>query len=197
MVIKIFFGLLLLGGFIYTLFALYIFSLRNLQAGETTDTAIVLGARSYIHGQYNPCLVSRVEAAISLLHDGKVRNLLFSGGTDKEDNKNEAEVMKKMAIERGIGEEKILLEKASTSTYENLLYAQALVKEHNIPSITIVTESFHMARVRLVAKSLGINAEYEAVQNSPCWNIKKPLSLNFLKEPVLIIYYLLTGKIHA
>lgn len=45
---------------------------------------------------YNPCVVARVNQAVSLYKNGYAPKILMSGGNDKEDNANEAETMKKI-----------------------------------------------------------------------------------------------------
>ena len=53
----------------------------------------------------------------------------MSGGADKEDNANEAESMRKIAIEAGIPSEDILIENKSTSTYENFAFSKRYYKK--------------------------------------------------------------------
>jgi vancomycin permeability regulator SanA len=159
------------------------------------DVGIVLGAKSYKGKEYNPCLVSRVNTGVSRYSQGRVVYLLFSGGDDREDRVNESETMKKIAIERGVAENAILLEKQSTSTYENLVNSQKIMKERGLEKAIIISEPFHMARARLIGRTLGIQAEYMASADSPCWNRWTYFSRYFLKEPITIMYYVVTGKI--
>src|SRR5690606_34280673 len=48
------------------------------------DAALVLGNRAWLDGAPNPCLASRVEAAVALARGGLVRQLVMSGGEDSE-----------------------------------------------------------------------------------------------------------------
>lgn len=52
----------------------------------------------------NPCLVARVNHAVMLYKAGLAPKILMSGGTDKETNVNEAEIMKNIAVQAGIPE---------------------------------------------------------------------------------------------
>ena len=90
--------------------------------------------------------------------------------------------------------EQIILEKDSTSTYENMLNSQKIMKEKDIRSVLIITEPFHAARVGLVAEKLGLDYTISPAIESPCWRWKY-FSKYFLKEPFAIIAYKLQGKL--
>lgn len=156
-----------------------------------SDTILVLGARSYIAQKYNPCLVARLQHAADLYQSGYAQRIIVSGGKDKENGVSEAEVMKKILESYHVPASAIQEEKAATSTYENFLYAQKLLKERGARSSIIVTESFHMARASLVADHLNLTHTNSPVSDSPC---SKRFTY-FLKEPLAILVYLLQGKL--
>lgn len=56
----------------------------------------------------------------------------FFRGNDGKDGTNEAQAMKEMALYLGVSEEDILLEPASTSTYENLLFSEKFSPQNNL-----------------------------------------------------------------
>ncbi len=149
------------------------------------------------HPHYNPCVLARVDHAVSLYKEGFASKILMSGGTDKETNANEAETMKKMAMESGVPETDILLEKESTSTYENLLLSQKIISNAHLSSVIIVTEPYHNARADLVAAKLGYKYALSPTMTSPCWNDKNLFAnWNFLKrEALALIAYKLIHKI--
>lgn len=191
---KIILKFLSLGIGAYVFLAIYVARFTSPLLPGKTDTAIVLGAKSYIDHKYNPCLVSRVNAGVFLYNKKFVSKLILSGGIDKEDNANEAKTMEKIAIEKGASPDGLILESESTSTYENLLNSARIMKKNNFKNATLVTEPFHIARALLTAKSLGIETNYYPDSDSPCWK-EKYFSKYFLKEPVAIMYYVITGKI--
>jgi uncharacterized SAM-binding protein YcdF (DUF218 family) len=192
---KILIIVLIIFSLVYLALAFFVAGSVDVDTDRTADAALVLGAKSYRGGGYNPCLVSRVLRAVELYKDMQVLRLVLSGGTDSEDGRNEAEMMREIAVQNGVREEDVVLERESTSTYENLLLSRKIMQKEHIESVVIVSEPFHMARIRLVSESLGLNASYSAAVDSPCWTRWKYLSRYFLKEPFSIIYYLLMGKI--
>ena len=160
-----------------------------------SDAILVLGARSYINGTYNPCLKARVDHAVDLYKKGYAHTIIVTGGNDTEDNVNEATTMQKIAIEDGAKKQDILLERHATSTYENLAFSKAVLKKNKLNLIIIVTEPFHITRASLVANKLQYTYTVSPATNSPCWIHNKYLTKYFLKEPIAISIYKLQNKL--
>ncbi len=179
----------------YISLASYIATKAEIDTKTKSEVILVLGARSYIDGKYNQCLEARVAHAAALYKSGYASKVLMSGGDDSEDNVNEAETMKKIAVERGVLAADILLEKAATSTYENFTLSQEILKENTLNSVIIVTEPFHMVRASLVAEKLNYNYTFSPAQENSCWLPNKYLTTYFLKEPVAIMQYKLQNKL--
>lgn len=143
------------------------------------------------HPQYNSCLVSRINQGVSLYKNRYATKILMSGGTDKGDNANEAEIMKKIAIAAGIPEADILVEKESTSTYENLAFSQKILNKAALHSAIIVTDPSTSARAGLVASKLHYTYSLSPDINTPCSHQSDYL----IKEPLAVIGYFLLGRI--
>lgn len=179
----------------YFFFAAYV-ALHLYPTPHPADTAIVLGAGSYHGDVYNPCLVSRVSQAVNHYNQNLVSTIIMSGGDDIKYHTNEAATMSLIAQEQGMPVSEILLEPQSTSTYENLLYSQQLMRQHGLSSALIVTEPFHIARSILISKSINLDASFSSAADSPCWTTRKFLSRFFIREPLVIGYYILKGHIN-
>lgn len=150
------------------------------------------------HPRLNPCLVARIDHAVSLYKNHYAPKILMSGGNDKEDNVNEAEIMKKIAIEAGIPEADILMEKKSTSTYENFALSKKILDKAGSRSVIIVTDPYHNARAELVASKLQYRYSSSPVVESPCWDQdkNKPFTnRDSRREALALIAYKLLGKI--
>jgi uncharacterized SAM-binding protein YcdF (DUF218 family) len=158
---------------------------------------IVLGARSYIDGKPNPCLVARVEEAASLASLIKgTPTIILSGGNDIEDGANEAETMYTVLSSRIHRPATILIEGESTSTYENILYSKKLISGDRYRSFAIVTEPFHVYRANLVAQKQGlIPSVIIGASQSPCWQRWKGFSRYTFREIPALIKYKLMGYI--
>jgi uncharacterized SAM-binding protein YcdF (DUF218 family) len=182
-------------GIFYLLVAIYVGNVANKDTRSKSDVILVLGAKTLYGNTYNSCLVSRVTHAVDLYKAKYAPKILFSGGTDREDNINEAKTMKKLAIALGVPSEDILLETRSTSTYENILFSQKILRSLHLKSVILVTDPFHSARAELVSKKLGLSFGISPAATSICWLDFKYFSPFFLKEPIAIIKYKLENKL--
>ncbi len=180
---------------LYLFLALYVAKSTNQDTKTRSDAILVLGAKSFHGNSYNPCLVSRVKHAAELYKAKYAPKIIVSGGRDREDNVNESETMKKIAISHGVYSKDILLEPTATSTYENLLFSQKILKLNNLNSVIIVTEPFHIARSSLVAERLNLKYTVSSATESSCWLPWKYFSFYFLKEPFAVILYKIQNKL--
>ena len=180
---------------LYTALVFYIGKNASSETKVRSDVILVLGAKSYHGNSYNPCLVYRVSHAVDLYKARYAPKILVSGGFDKEDHVSEAGTMKKIAIKLGASPNDILLETLSSSTYENFLFSQKLLKSSGLNSVIIVTEPFHVARASLVADKLGIKYTISSASTSPCWLPWKYFSFYFLKEPLAVLLYKIQNKL--
>lgn len=150
----------LLAGVIWVVFCLYqIMSIErnsaaNLSYSEPADVGIVLGAAMW-GDEPSPGLQERLDLALSDYEAGKFEKLILTGGLDAPGNKyTEAEGMANFLLSEGVPEEALILENEATSTYENLLFSQKLMEEHDLSSAVIVTHTYHGNRAYEVAKML-------------------------------------------
>ncbi len=192
---------------LYVALLLYIGNRAEQDTKVKSDVILVLGERAIggttcvgpicqkigfvPHPQYSPCLVARIDQAVSLYKNGYAPKILMSGGNDKESNVNEAETMKKIATEAGVPEADILMEKESTSTYENLSFSQKILNKVGLHSVIIVTDPSANARAGLVASKLHYKYSLSPAINTPCSHPDE----FFLREPLAIIAYKLLNKI--
>lgn len=179
--------------FAYLLIAIH----ATYDSARTSDVIMILGEESYWGEAYNPCLVARVNHGVALYKQGYAPKLLMSGGYDEnKPQHNEAETMKKIAIARGVPEKDILLEKRSTSTYENMIFSRPILQEHQLSSILLVTAPFHSPRAAwTAAKQLDQPVAVSPSLINPCWQQHTYLSRYMLREPVALIYYVLHGRL--
>jgi uncharacterized SAM-binding protein YcdF (DUF218 family) len=166
--------------------------------GRAADAALVLGNRAYRDGKPNPCLTGRVDAAIVLARAGLVRQLVLSGGVDKEDGRIEAEVMQQHARSSGY-EGTLLLEPVSQSTRENLSMSRAVLQAAGVKSVIIVSEPYHLWRVQRLAQAAGFDrlfdVQYAAAPTS-CWQRWGMVFKGALREPLAIVNNAANGYLH-
>lgn len=128
------------------------------------DYLIVLGG-GLLGDEVTPLLASRIDKAIEFYHSQKDKNvsppkIIMSGGQGPDEKIPEALAMKNYALEKGIPEENLLMEKQSVSTEENLKFSNHLIKQHSEiedPKVLFFTTNYHVLRAGILAKSFGYN----------------------------------------
>jgi uncharacterized SAM-binding protein YcdF (DUF218 family) len=153
------------------------------------DAALILGSRAYLDGKPNPCLTGRVDTAIALAKAGGVKQLVFSGGVDKEDGRIEADVMHAHALGLGFAGP-MLLEPASTSTRLNLSLSRPLLQAAGVRSVVIVSEPYHLWRIERLVRMSGFDQTFDvqyAAASTSCWRRWGMLFKGALREPAAII----------
>ncbi|GIP24683.1 YdcF family protein [Paenibacillus sp. J22TS3] len=152
------------------------------------DYVIILG--SGLKGtELSLTLKQRLDASLPYLNQHKAVPVIVSGGRGPGEDITEAEAMKRYLVDRGISEERILLEDRSTSTKENLLFSKTIIQGRGGKSlkILIVTSDFHMFRAKYIARKLGYNEVYSLAGESPTY--LKPM--NLIREYLAVIKALL------
>ncbi|WP_282935488.1 YdcF family protein [Paenibacillus sp. RC67] len=168
--IKIFFGRLFrfvlavcILGLMWTVYLLWEMESFPDNPQARGDVGIVLGAALWQDAP-SPALKERLNRAVELYRSGQIPRIMVSGGLDTVYSKlTEAEGMRNYLLEQGIPDSAIVMEKKSTSTYENLLYCQTLLEEQGWHSSVIITHRYHAVRAMDIAQFLG----YEQTTASP------------------------------
>lgn len=136
------------------------------QESPPGDCLMILGSKVLSDNRPDLMMVERSKVAFPLITD-ELKAVILTGGTVDE-KKPEAEVLQQILAEKGVKTEKMILEKKSTSTYQNLLYSQPHLASAGCKELDIVSHDFHLARVKMTAERLGIPVNrYVAVESSP------------------------------
>ena len=129
------------------------------------DYILILGCKFRRDGTLTPLLQGRVDRAIAFWKKqrevtGKTAVLVPSGGRGADEPIAEAEAMCRYLLERGIPEDKIILEDRSRNTYQNMEYSKALIG-HGAPGAKVVyaTTNYHVFRSGVWANLAGMPAE--------------------------------------
>lgn len=155
--------------------------------GDTT--VIVLGCK--VRGE-EPSLMlrQRIMAAYRFLEKNPSAMCIVSGGQGADELISEAESMKRVLVEQGISEDRIIMEERSTGTDENIRFSLDKMNEYGIGgSITIVTNDFHQLRAKLIADKYGLES-YSVSARTSLWL----LPTYWLREWFGVCYQVLFGQ---
>lgn len=117
------------------------------------DYIIVLGAQVLEDGP-SAVLRYRLDEAVRYMNENEHTICIVSGGQGYNEPFPEAEGMFHYMKEKGIAEERILLESESSTTEENIRNSSRMIKEG--ASVGIITNDFHVFRALQTAKAQGL-----------------------------------------
>lgn len=98
-------------------------------------------------------LQDRLDKALEYFEAHPDTVIVTSGAQGADEPSAEAAAMRDYLVERGVPAEQILLEERSTNTLENIRYSLDVLAEHGYDvtaDIAVVSNGFHLARVRMI-----------------------------------------------
>lgn len=147
-----------------TVAAIHLYGRRD--EARRADAIVVLGAAQY-DGRPSPVLRSRLDHAIALYRDGRARTIIMTGGVGPGDTVSEAVVGRRYAVRQGVPAEAILTERRGLSTLESMEAVAALMRAREMKSAVLVSDPFHMLRLKLLAVRVGIHGYTSPTRTSP------------------------------
>lgn len=131
---------------------------------QEADIAVVLGNEVLASGKPSARLAARVNCALELYRQKKVKLIMVSGGTGAS-GFDEAVVMASHLQKSGVPESDIIIDSAGINTMATAVNTAKLMRERHIKSAIIVTQYFHIPRTKLAFYMAGIthfSADYPA-----------------------------------
>ncbi len=147
------------------------------------DAIIVLGAAQY-SGRPSPVLRARLDHAIGLWKQGLAPMLVLTGGTGAGDTTSEAAVGKRYAIKQGVPARAIHMETKGRTTMESLQGVADLGELGDHPSVILVSDPFHMLRLSILARRLGMTPLTSPTRTSPISDNRSQVVRYVLSESV-------------
>lgn len=130
---------------------------NNVNSINPMDTMIVLGAKVNKDG-VSKTLKQRLDKAIGYYNQNKDINIIVSGGQGKDEVMTEASAMKNYLVKNGVDEDNIILENKATTTLENIMFSEEIMKDLNLENkALIITSDYHLFRGRFIASILGMD----------------------------------------
>ena len=129
------------------------------------STAVVLGAQVKPWGP-SALLQQRIDAAADFLKENPESAAVVSGGQGKDEPMSEAQSMYENIVKQGVDGSRIYKEDKSVNTKQNIKFSHRIIKENNLnEDITIITDSFHQLRARIIANKLKIRSKISSVNS--------------------------------
>ncbi len=120
------------------------------------DYAVVLGAAVNGNKPF-PILRMRIEKARELYSEKIVSKILLTGAAAPGEE-SEAEVSRKYLLRKGVPSAALEYEEKTTTTFEQIKFLKRFSEGRKV-SFVIVSDKFHLRRVRAMSDFLGLEAE--------------------------------------
>jgi len=126
---------------------------------------VVLGAAQY-NGKPSPVLKARLDHAAQLYADSVAPLIVLTGGVASGDNTSEAEAAAAY-LAKEVPEPALVVLPAGRTTDESIVAAAEWCRGYGITEVVVVSDPFHMLRVRLEARRQGLTAWTSPTRTSP------------------------------
>ena len=130
------------------------------------NAIVVLGAAQYA-GRPSPVLKARLDHALDLWQRHLGQLLIVTGGTGAGDTTSEAAVGRTYAIKHGVPDTVILMETEGRTTSESMRAVAAMLEARGLQTALLVSDPFHMLRLRILARRFGFTPYTSPTQTSP------------------------------
>jgi len=153
-------------------FALWIASATAVLIWSARDEArpahaiVVLGAAQYA-GKPSPVLRARLDHALDLWNRHLASLLILTGGTGAGDTTSEAAVGRNYARKHGVPDSAILVENEGRTTSESMRAVAGMLEVRGLQTALLVSDPFHMLRLRILARRFGFIPYTSPTQTSP------------------------------
>ncbi|MDP9365487.1 MAG: YdcF family protein [Chloroflexota bacterium] len=130
------------------------------------DAIVVLGTAQF-NGRPGRVLQARLDRALAAYERGLAPRLVVTGGRAPGDVFTEAEAARDYLLQRGVPEEAILLENEGRDSWGSMQGVASLLGDLGQRRVLLVSDGFHLFRVKLMARDLGLVPFGAAAPNSP------------------------------
>ncbi len=163
------------------------FRVANVKPGSN-NIAVVLGAAVWQYDQPSPIFKGRIEKANQLFRSKRIYKIQLCGGSAPGEV-SEARAALEYAIKLGIRRHAILIEEETSTTAEQIKYIRThLALNPNFNDIFIISDQFHLARVKEICKFFGVKAI--GIQSDYNLNWEKLLYYRFRETVALINFWI-------
>jgi uncharacterized SAM-binding protein YcdF (DUF218 family) len=145
------------------------------------DAIVVLGCRVNVGGTPSHALERRAEHAARLYHEGRAPLVVVTGGVG-DHGPSEASVAAGVLARAGVPRHAILVEDASTSTWENARFAR---ERFGGGRVLVVTDAFHTFRAERIFANLYDDAAAVGTRSPWLW----PRAAGAVREVAAVAIY--------
>ena len=156
----------LAGVIVYTISLVMVLVVSQEDERRPVDAIIVLGAAQY-NGRPSPVLRARLNHALSLYREDLAPLVVVTGGIGRGDTTSEAVVGRRYLVAHGIPEGAVVAQAEGRSTKASMSAVTAWLHARGLRRVLLVSDPFHMFRLRLEARRTALEAYTSPTESSP------------------------------
>jgi uncharacterized SAM-binding protein YcdF (DUF218 family) len=160
-------GLVLLAAAtIYTVALVMVLVVSQQDQRRPVDAIVVLGAAQY-NGRPSPVLRARLDHALSLYREGLAPRIIVTGGVGRGDTTSEATVGRQYLLTRQVPSSAVVVQAHGRSTEASMTAVADWLAQQRLHRVILVSDPFHMFRLRLEARRTALEAYTSPTGSSP------------------------------
>jgi vancomycin permeability regulator SanA len=135
------------------------------------DVAVILGNRVFADGSLSNWLQGRVDKAMELYKQGRVKKIFASGGISKpeEGGQPEGNAMKNYLIKHGVPAKDIIADNLGQNTYLTAKDFIVWNEQYHYTSVVVVSQFYHITRIKYIFRKLGYKTVFNASSEVYSW----------------------------
>ncbi|HEY7895402.1 MAG TPA: YdcF family protein [Gemmatimonadaceae bacterium] len=155
------------GGWLAMVVAVVVVGARDEAAPATA--IVVLGAAQY-EGHPSPVLRARLDHGLELYQRSLAPVIIVTGGMGAGDTTSEAQVSRRYLLEHGVPDSGVVMETHGLTTSQSIHAVAAIVAALPGRRVILVSDPFHMLRLSILARALGLTPLTSPTRTSPISN---------------------------
>ena len=144
----------------------WVYRVSRLDQRVPADAIVVLGAAQY-NGRPSPVLKARLDHAVELYRGRLAPMVVVTGGIGAGDRMSEATVGHRYLRARAIPDSAIVVRPDGRTTEESMSSVAEWMHGRELGTVLLVSDPFHMARLRLEARHAELEAFVSPTRTSP------------------------------
>jgi uncharacterized SAM-binding protein YcdF (DUF218 family) len=158
--------LVLAAGSVYTVALVMVLIVSQEDQRRPVDAIVVLGAAQY-NGRPSPVLRARLDHALQLYQEGLAPRIVVTGGVGKGDTTSEATVGRQYLVRHAVPSSAVVVQAEGRSTQASMTAVARWLESERLNRVLLVSDPFHMFRLRLEARRTNLEAYTSPTASSP------------------------------
>jgi uncharacterized SAM-binding protein YcdF (DUF218 family) len=151
---------------VYTVSLIMVLVVSQQDERQPVDAIVVLGAAQY-NGRPSPVLRARLNHGMELYREHLAPLLVVTGGIGRGDTTSEALVGRRYLVAHGVPDQSVVAQSDGRTTMASMNAVTGWLRQRGLRRVLLVSDPFHMFRLRLEARRTGLVAFTSPTESSP------------------------------